>query len=129
MHALRSALKSQFGAWKYRITQCGEVHVRIHGAPEWTMLGTIRDKDLYQRLGVRMTPPPPAKRGFVTPDLTIPIDEVVADKFSGQWFGKPRFRQEYTSRSLWAQKTGTEDKHFDTYEVRGQTRAIIVHWK
>ena len=54
--ALRAALRAQFGARQYRITQDGDIHVRgtmpNTGQTGWYLYGYVGARETEQRLGL-----------------------------------------------------------------------------
>lgn len=57
----------------------------------------------------------------------INVYEVEADRQTGEWIGTPE-HVGAESLSDWNARVDTDDEHYDTYEVNGETRAIAVKW-
>lgn len=63
----------------------------------------------------------------VDSEAYIDTDEVRADRATGEWLDTPEFL-EVIKLSAWLENEDDDSVHFDTYEVDGETRGIVVRW-
>lgn len=63
------------------------------------------------------------------PDQVLAIDEVDADPETGEWLSTPRYSGNTVHRTDWNAMQDFGGRAFNTYELDGETRAVILNWK